>query len=216
MRRSLRCAALLAVCVLGAAPSWAQTREPRIGPFVLDLRAVLPKFPSSPQLAASHGLTEADLPGVGIGLDGGVHVYVFTWRVVTFGLGAEFLGARAHHVAPPADTAATAAAVTERFVSWAPQISFNFGTGRGWSYISGGLGRTQWSVIPDGEAPGPADVAWLRTFDYGGGARWFIKAHLAFAFDVRFYAVDPGAPQGGLPGSPRATQLVAGAGISLK
>ena len=32
----------------------------------------------------------------------------------------------------------------------------------------------------------------LKTINYGGGARWFAKAHVAFSFDVRFYAINPG------------------------
>ena len=34
--------------------------------------------------------------------------------------------------------------VTERFTHLAPELSFNFGTGNGWSYLSGGIGRSTW------------------------------------------------------------------------
>ena len=44
-------------------------------------------------------------------------------------------------------------AITERFTSIAPQLSFNFGGKRGWSYLSGGIGPSTWSVVPDGSAP---------------------------------------------------------------
>ena len=27
--------------------------------------------------------------------------------------------------------------------------------------------------------------------NYGGGARWFNSPHLAFTFDIRFYAISP-------------------------
>ena len=37
-----------------------------------------------------------------------------------------------------------------------------------------------------------ADEEPLKTINYGGGARWFTKTHLAFSFDVRFYAINPG------------------------
>jgi len=40
--------------------------------------------------------------------------------------------------------------------------------------------------------PGPD---WVRTFNYGGGARWFAKPHLAFHVDVRLHAIDPGPAQ---------------------
>ena len=66
--------------------------------------------------------------------------------------------------------------------------------------------------MPDGQQPLPADEERLTTINYGGGARWFAKPHLAFTFDVRFHGHHPGTPQGGLPGSPRMTMLIIGAG----
>jgi hypothetical protein len=56
----------------------------------------------------------------------------------------------------------------------------------------------------------------LKTINYGGGARWFAKKHLAFSFDVRFHAINPGTASGGFPPSPRTTFLVIGAGVSVK
>jgi hypothetical protein len=70
--------------------------------------------------------------------------------------------------------------------------------------------------VPEGAVPGPADQERLKTVNYGGGARWFTKRRLAFTFDVRFYAIDPGTPQRGRAGSPRTTMLIVGAGISVK
>ena len=67
-----------------------------------------------------------------------------------------------------------------------------------------------------GQENAPADDEPLKTINYGGGARWFAKKHLAFSFDVRFYAIDPGTPYFGFPGSPRATLLIIGAGVSVK
>ncbi len=95
-------------------------------------------------------------------------------------------------------------------------MSFNFGTGDGWSYISGGIGTSVWSTVPNGQPPLPGDEERLRTINYGGGARWFAKSHLAFTIDIRFHDIDPGTPQGGLPGSPRATIFIIGAGVSVK
>ena len=44
-----------------------------------------------------------------------------------------------------------------------------------------------------------------------------MKTHLAFSFDVRLYAINPGTPFVlGALGSPRTTLLVIGAGISIK
>ena len=98
-----------------------------------------------------------------------------------------------------------------------PQLSFNFGTGNGWSYISGGLGRSTWAVTPQGQEGFAADSEQLKTISYGGGARWFMKTHLAFSFDARFYAINPGTPfVAGALGSPRTTLIVIGAGVSVR
>ncbi|MGE5246474.1 MAG: hypothetical protein ACM3SQ_19790 [Betaproteobacteria bacterium] len=217
MRHPALAAVVLASCAFAAVPAGAQEREPRIGPFVVDVRGAFPKFPDNLQLADSRGLNQVELPGLGIGLDLGVHVYLFKWRAITFGVGGEGMASRAHFTpAAAAGQAAFGRPVTERFATIAPQISFNFGTGRGWSYISGGVGNSVWSVVPDGAASLPADRARLRTFDYGGGARWFAKRHLAFTFDVRIWAINPGIPAPGLPGSPRTALLVLGAGVSVR
>src|SRR5262245_34776064 len=120
---------------------------PPIGPFAIDLRGTLPKFPNTAALADSRGLRLTDLPGRGIGADAGVHVYPFRVGVVTVGLGARLTLVRSR-----LGSEGTLPAVTGRFTSMAPQLSFNFGTGNGWSYISGGIGRSRWSIVPDGRA----------------------------------------------------------------
>jgi hypothetical protein len=194
----------------------AQEPPPRIGPFVLDIHGTVPNFPDDPQLAASRGLQQADLPGLGFGVHAGAHVYVFKWKALTVGLGGSVVTARAHSSEKVSDGAVVSPAVTEKFTHAAPELSFNFGNGNGWSYISGGIGFTNWSIVPEGGVPTAADDERLRTVSYGGGARWFIKKHLAFSFDVRFYQMDPGTPTIFGAASPRTTQLIAGAGISVK
>ena len=156
------------------------------------------------------------MPGSGFGLHASANLYVFTWKAVTFGLGGDAAIARAHHAAQPISTTVTGRPVTERFTHIAPELSFNFGTGNGWSYLSGGIGTSTWSIVPDGAAPLNADRERLQTINYGGGARWFAKRHLAFSVDVRFYAIYPGTPDQERPGSPRTTLLVMGGGISVK
>jgi hypothetical protein len=208
-----------AICVvlcLHAAPAHAQDAPPRIGPFVVDVRGTSPLFPANEQLAQSRGLSLEELPGRGLGLDAGAHLYLFKWRVLTFGIGGQMTLARA--TSPPVvqEGVETGRAVTAWFTSFTPQLSFNFGTGNGWSYISGGIGKSVWSTVPDAQAALPGDEERLTTINYGGGARWFAKEHLAFTVDVRFHAIDPGTPVGGLPGSPRTTIMVIGAGLSVK
>ena len=116
---------------------------------------------------------------------------------------------------PPSD-AGGHAAVTERFTAITPQLSFNFGDGDGWSYISGGLGPSQRRWCRRGAPSATRTRNGCARVNYGGGARWFIKSHLAFTFDVRFHDIDPGASFFGLPGAPRSRMLIIGAGLSLK
>ena len=213
-RRSLPLVVLFAI---GLCPAVALGQEPppRIPLFALDLHGTIPRFPSNPTLAASRSMTLAELPGAGLGLHGVVTIYPIRWRAVTFGIGGEVAATRSRQSAPASNPDLRGA--EEKFLSAAPQLSLNFGSGRGWSYLSGGIGVSQWSLIPDGRVdPFPGDTERLKTINYGGGARWFIKSHLAFSFDVRFYAINPGSPYLENPGSPRTTLFVAGAGISVK
>jgi len=217
-----RSSLILFLVLSTAAAARAQDPPPKIGPFVVDLHATVPKYPSSPPLAASHDVVVAELPGRGLGIQVGGQVYFFRWRAVTFGIGGEYAASRGRK--PPPDTpggstatdATTLRETEETFSSKGTSLSFNFGTGHGWSYISGGIGQSTWSVIPVGRAAFPSDQERLKTINYGGGARWFAKAHLAFSFDVRFYAINPGPAFLDFPGSPRTTMLVIGAGVSLK
>ncbi len=190
---------------------------PPIGPFVVDLQGTALSFPTDAPLADSRNLQTTEMPRFGIGGNIGVHVYPFRWRAVTLGLGGRLTLTRAGHTpAAPAGQVPFGRSVTERFVSLAPQLSFNFGSGDGWSYLSGGLGRSVWQIVPDGQGTIPADEERLKTIDYGGGARWFMTPHLAFSVDARFYAINPGTPAFGFPGSPRTRLFIAGAGISVK
>jgi hypothetical protein len=75
----------------------------------------------------------------------------------------------------------------------APQVSFNFGTREGWSYLSGGYGTTQTNTkVETPAADSTAAVTLMRerrtgTINVGGGARWFVRDHVAVGFDVRFH-----------------------------
>jgi hypothetical protein len=215
MRPAFVLVSVLALSSLSIASASAQEPPPRIPWFAVDLHATVPKFPDSQELADSRGMTLSELPGRGLGVQLGVHVYPLRWRAITFGIGGEVTANRATNSAP-ADATVTVRDAEEKFLSAAPQLSFNFGNGHGWSYLSGGIGVSQWSLIPAGQDAFPGDSDRLKTINYGGGGRWFAKPHLAFSFDVRFYAINPGPPYLGHPGSPRTTLIIAGAGISVK
>ncbi len=224
MKRALDSVWLLVLLLLlAAAPAFAQDPPPRIGPFVIDLHATVPQFPNEDeQLAASRGMRVAELPGNGLGVQASAHVYLLKVKVITLGIGAEFAASRARKTpdAPTPTTTTPSAALRpseERFSTFSPQLSLNFGNGHGWSYLSGGIGFSNWALVPEGQEGFDADSESLRTLNYGGGARWFAKSHLAFSLDVRFYMIDPGTPfLANQPGSPKTTLMIIGAGISLK
>ena len=215
----LRAALLMLICASSAGPALAQDPPPPIPRVVVDLHGTMPRFPSDdPQLAESRNLNLVELPGAGLGAQIGLHFYPLRTRVVTFGVGGELAIGRARQT--PAAGATIAGVVPqrgseERFTSLSPQLSMNFGNGSGWSYLSAGLGQTTWYLAGDDLVDYPPNSDKLKTLNYGGGGRWFIKPHLAFSFDVRFYAINPGFAYI-FPATPRTTLLIIGAGISIK
>ena len=128
---------VLAALIGVSRPAGAQDPPPPIPRFVVDLHGTVTNFPDSPVLAASRGLSQAELPGLGLGGAVSAHVYPFKLGAVTFGIGARVSTSRAHST-PDAQTEPTLRPVTERFTYFGPQVSLNFGTGAGWSYLSGG------------------------------------------------------------------------------
>ena len=49
----------------------------------------MPKFGDDPALAQSRDLTQAELPGLGLGVSAGVHLYLPKMLGLTIGLGAK-------------------------------------------------------------------------------------------------------------------------------
>jgi hypothetical protein len=210
----------MAAAVAGLAPA-ATAQEPEkepIGRFAADARVALPRFPDDPETAAALGVTVDNLPSRGLGLAAGVTVYPLRFgRSVAVGVGGEWLvfsgGSKSRD--PEVEGGASSPTVTTHFSALSPQISLNFGGRDGWSYLSGGIGwaafTTELEASPVAEADGST-----RTINYGGGARWFAKAHLAFTFDLRFYRIDPqdAAPRRPAYGGRRL--MVFSAGISVK
>ena len=218
LMRRLSVLTLAAVLSLLFRASHAEAQEPPppIPHVALDVRGTFTRFSREQQLADSRGLQLAELPGRGLGGEVGLHVYLFKWGAMTLGVGGQVTLQRATSSPTVTDGTTVLRGVVERYQAITPQLSFNFGDGDGWSYISGGLGPAQRTLLPDGGAISAIDEERLRVVNYGGGARWFIKPHLAFTFDVRFHDLDPGTPQFGRPGSPRSRLLIIGAGVSFK
>lgn len=202
-------------------PALAQDPPPPIPWAVVDLHGSMPRFPTDDaDLAASRKMDIAELPGAGLGAQIGLHLYPLHTRVVTIGVGGEFAIGRATQTPPAGATVAGTKTLLrsaeERFTLLSPQLSLNFGNGSGWSYLSVGLGQATWSLEPDGLGDYPGNHDKLKTLNYGGGARWFIKKHLAFSLDFRIWQVDPGTPHFGFPPTPRANVFIISAGIALK
>ena len=200
--------------LLTAAASAAAQDPGPIGPFVVDVRASFVSMGQDTQLATNRGLRPGQLAASGLGLDVGGHIYMFRWRAVTFGLGASALFSSPSRSPRQDDPDPNGPTVKTRFTAISPQLSLNFGTGDGWSYLSGGLGTSRMSVfVDDGNEP---EQRRAGTLNYGGGARWFVRTGLAFSFDVRFFAISPLREIETEPGSPRLTRMVFSAGVSIK
>ena len=196
-------------------PSFAQTPEP-IGPIAIDVRVATPRFKENADVASALGVSTTNMPGRGLGLAGGLHWYPVRMGRVTLGLGGELLFSGASNTLEAEDdTAEDGPTVKTGFSAVSPQVSLNFGTGRGWSYLSGGLGWGSFTTEREDDPVGDADGS-PSVLNYGGGARWFAKDHLAFAFDVRFYAISAQEAMTGRPAYPKMTLMVISAGISFK
>ncbi len=217
--RGLTRAVIPALAVVGvlasAQPAAAQSGEPPIGPFVVDLRGSFAPYGQNEVLATSLGVDRSDLAGRGLGLDIGGHLYFFRWRAITFGVGGSFQFSRGEHQRQedPEQGFLEGPRVRTQLKTVVPQVSFNFGTGRGWSYVSGGISPVRLSVTVDGVE---RQTRSTKTINYGGGARWFTSQHLAFSLDLRFYAMNPLPPEGAFIGLPRMTLTVISVGVSFK
>jgi hypothetical protein len=170
----------------------AQQEDP-IAPFVIDVRGAFMSLDASGSASAVN-LDKAQLPSNGLGLEVGAHVYPLRGRVVSLGVGASLLFVRskkAPEVAEDEEPDPDEPTVRTRIKGFTPQVSLNFGSRRGYSYISAGIG-TMTRAIDATEGVMLDQVTGdtrARTLNYGGGARWFVNSRLAFSFDMRFYRV---------------------------
>lgn len=231
-RRSAVC--ILWLGVFSGTPAAAQIVAPGPpGPYVIDVRGATSAIPQDagffPPVPAG-----TSVPLRGSGIEVGAHVYLMRFGPARLGIGASALRVRrVTSPEPPASgsTSATAAAATRpdvdaTLVAFAPQLSLNFGSAEGWSYVSAGVGRAQLTTGTSafggggsGTSMTPArsvDSGIRSSTNVGGGARWFAKTHFAFSFDVRFHLVSAGAVEGTAAATPRTMLVVASAGISLR
>lgn len=94
----------------------------------------------------------------------------------------------------------------------APQVSVNFGSRDGWSYLSAGLGIASVTTRTEEVSDGRRGSGQLRSVNFGGGARWFITPRVAFGFDVRAHKL----AASGSGGTPAMTMMAVNAGLSLR
>jgi hypothetical protein len=209
----VRTATFAGLLVASAAGDVFGQQQQPVGPFVIDAHVALPSFSSDDTLADPLGLRSDQLPERGRGWLLGAHVYPVRGRRVTLGLGASLMRAKGS-LGPAVDALPTDPTVESRIAAFTPQVSLNFGSARGWSYISAGYGRTSRSTgRTDDEV---ADGTGLNTLSYGGGARWFLSTHVAFSFDLRFYRLPTQVADGSVPDQPGYTMFVGSAGVSFK
>ena len=200
-----------AAAILMTVPAEAQTTSPP-GPWVLDARAVTSAVPTDTTFYPT--LTSSVVPSRGFGGDFGGHVYLFSIGPARVGLGGSVMFVRATATGPASTQEGSAPAngqqltLTMRVI--APQISFNFGSRDGWSYLSAGLGTGSVDTHARESSPGDSDSGQLRAVNFGGGARWFIKPRVAFSVDLRAHQLAASN------GAPRVTAFAVGAGLSIR
>lgn len=213
---------VVVVAVCGMVAPAARAQDEPIPRVAADARGTLGRFKADAGIASAVGVAQADLPTRGWGLVGGAHFYALRTRRITIGVGGELLLSRGSRRPPtPEDTAATPGTTTRlpaartHFSAISPQLSFNFGGRNGWSYISGGLGWATFYIDrEDKPLTGPYPRA--KSLNYGGGARWFTKKHLAFSADLRFYAISPQEATETTPALPRTRNLVFSVGAGFR
>jgi len=187
----------LAIAVLTPAASSAQVSAP--GPYVIDLRGAMSGAPGSASFYPPVP-TAIRVPQRAFGFGVGAHAYKFRIGAARLGFGVDMMRARGTARTDASEvetTSTTAAASTGTFdaamtvTTIAPQLSFNFGTHEGWSYLSAGYGTsTTHAEVHIPPSFGGEDGARDRrtsALNFGGGARWFLREHLAVGFDVRFH-----------------------------
>jgi len=231
------------VCVLslgvwsGSTPVAAQIAAPGPpGPFVVDVRGAIASIPRDAAIFPAVPIG-TETPSLGTGVVVGAHVYPLRLGPMRLGIGASALRIRATASPAPPDSesgtlsssaiaVATTPDVDATVTSIAPEVSLNFGSAQGWSYISGGIGRAHLTTGASSFGGGQSGVGATSaqsldsgprtSINVGGGARWFVKTHVAFSLDVRLHLMSAGNAEASEPGAPRMSLFVASVGVGLR
>jgi hypothetical protein len=216
--------ALLVAFLIAPLAAFAQTPD-RLPLFAIDAHAATVGLPQAegwvPVVSA-----DTKLPGRNWGFAGGAAVYPLRFRLVTFGFGASIIHGSGSGESFTITTGSGTTAITRvtpvvhtAITSLAPQISMNFGHKLGWSYLSGGVGKSKVTSSADAAGTTPAIVvpeAWNSALNFGGGAKWFMKPHLGASFDVRFVKLSSRSATDTLPSAKRTQMWNISAGISIQ
>ncbi len=203
----LTAAGVAAAVLLAGAPAAAQTASAAPGPWVLDVRAATSSVPGD--LAFYPTSAASVVPARGFGADIGGHVYLFIIGPARIGLGGNFLVIRSTAEESESETA-VAQRLTLSLRTIGTQVSANFGSRDGWSYLSAGVGTASLKTRVEGEEQSELESGRVRAVNVGGGARWFITDRLAFGFDLRGSFMAAG------DGTPRARTFAVNAGLSVR
>ena len=223
-------ATLFVLLAPSAAPAQSLNPGPP-GPFVIDIRGATSSVPSAgefypPPDDDENEVVDLTVPARGFGFELGGHVYPFRLGPARVGLGLSYTRVRATVISLPNDASsggdsggssggsqegedeAQPIDVVLSGQTLAPQVSFNFGTANGWSYLSAGYGVA--SVTTRVSADLERETSGLAVLNFGGGARWFFTRHLGVGFDVRWHRVAASDT------TPRTTMFAAAVGLSVK
>jgi hypothetical protein len=191
---------ILAAAALTAAPAAAQGAPEPPGPYVVDIHYATIGIPSGAALLPPDGA--ALVPARGRGFDIGAHVYAGRLGPSHLGFGVGIRRVRGN------ESGTQGSDVTLR--SYLPQLSFNFGTRDGWSYLSTGVGVSDIAVEPTDATRARGESGPVLTINAGAGARWFMRRHLAVGFDLRLQRLSAGDAM------PASMLFSLSAGISLR
>ena len=204
----------------GSGAAAASIDEP-IGRFVVDARGALPRFKAiRGQSPTALGVETDDLPDRGLGLVVGAHVYPVRKAACSRWASA----ARCCCAPAAASTIAAGRRGRPRRPDDRDQPDGDLAAGvaelRGAGRLELPQRRHRLGIVHDRARGPPRRGSPSRargSFNYGGGARWFTKKHLAFTFDLRFYTIN--AQEAGVerPAYPRVDdRWCFSAGISIR
>ncbi len=225
-------ASLIGLAAVVLVPSVALAQDPGpVGPYIVDLHVAMAGLPKDPSFFPPVP-SGTFVPTRSLGLDVGGHVYPLRIGPARLGIGASLArtAGRASPAQPTTSSSAppprqTSPDVSSTMTTLAPQLSLNFGSSTGWSYISAGVGQVRITSTASPYASGSSSSASTvaekvlelqrrQAINFGGGARWFLSSHVAFSFDVRFHMIAARSTEEAR--TLKATTIVAGAGLSFR